>query len=75
MVKPNSVGEPGGRGRPYPHGSLSLGPRVGEIILWCLDNRGVRGKATGRKTESTGLAEVLSHVCRWTSAYEGLGRS
>ncbi len=53
------MGEPEGRGRPSPHGSLSLGPRVGEIILWCRDNHRVRGKATERKTKSAGLAGVL----------------
>lgn len=63
MVKPNAAGgsrgEPERRGRQSPHGSLSLGPRVGEIILWCLDNHRVRGKATERKTERTELAEVF----------------
>ena len=40
MLLQAAVGEPEGRAVRSPHGSLSLGPGVGEIILLCLDNQG-----------------------------------
>lgn len=45
------MGEPEGRAVRSPHGSLSLGPGVGEIILLCLDNQGEGESHRERETE------------------------
>lgn len=55
MLLEAAVGEPEGRGEQSPRGSLSLGPRVGEIILWCL----TIGWGESHREEDWELAEVL----------------